>query len=525
MTAEQTTVWVTPHGGESGTEPELHPAEMRITELPTGVLVVDDPIHDQPYRIGDRSMITDAEADQYVQSVFKHLGLHFSTRQLSNTEAYSTKKGTGRWSRGQHMLSTAAATAMHGGTALEIMQMATHDIAHRLGSHRTDDLLTTRGLENAHDTALQQFFVRSGFLQSLRSRHRFGRTGSDPGQEGLSLDAIGDLSNLPQGHINWPGKTGYLEQERLQYLLQEAALWIFGPEKAREIRRHVHREPDSELGDHLVFDDADAAYALVQAQTRCYTEHWTDPLNDVIDEALMTADRGVMVSRAPQAAAERQFYPGDILYALEEDWQAVRNTVAEYDPFVAAMLKIAGKLAEQQRDRHLEYQTGFNRYAGPDGPRWVTLQGTILQPSDRDEQRVVLAPSRRQRRDTLVFEMKPGKARAIDPLVRVSVGGLRRISQLRPDIVQYREQQSQWCGMLFDAVVNLSDVSLGLTNAERRSIEPGLERIHAEWPGALLRPHMSDAEFALRVNDANRRYRQIGRLPVAARSLETVRAS
>jgi len=101
-------VLITPDGNHYPGELAIVSNEMHIIERVDGVLEVHDPLFERPYCIGDRSLIKDETADEFVKLHIQHFLLHASTRQLSNTEPYETKAGTGRWSRMQHMISTVA---------------------------------------------------------------------------------------------------------------------------------------------------------------------------------------------------------------------------------------------------------------------------------------------------------------------------------------------------------------------------------------------------------------------------------
>lgn len=522
---EQGEVYVTPHGGEGDYAEALHEAEMRVIAIAPGVIEVNDVLHGKPYRFGDRSLVRDPVADDYVVASWEVLGHTSSVRQLTNTEKHETKQGTGRWSRAQHMLSAAALTALYGGTPVEIMQMATHDAAHRLGSHRTDDLLTKRGLENAHDDVLLDVMRRNGFLDALIVRGLCDENGVLKDQDGVSVETLYDLSCLPEGFINQPGKKCCLETERAQYIAQEGAIWIYGPTTMREALSHLYRIPDSAHGDHLVFDDVDAARTFEIAQVRCNTEHWADRCNDIIDELIMTADRSMFLSRHPELVDIVRYYPGDVLNGLEEDWQRWREELAEKEPFVSALLKVATTLAAQQRNAHAGFDDSKNRYTGPVLPDWVTIQESLLAAPVRDEQKVVSGHSKKLKGTSIVIEMMPGKVRSINPWVKLPGQDMRRIEDLDPSLAEFRETQSQWTGDCYDAVIDLDHPALGLTRAEKGSIKKGLARIQEEWPLALARPAMPDELYKQRLQKSAERYRDLGRLSVVLGSARALHAA
>lgn len=510
MQLERGTIYRTPNGGYDDRTVDVHPMEMQVVELPDRVLEVHDPLFEAPYRIGDQSLITDPTADDYVVAHWEHHGLHGSTRQLSNTEVYETKTGTGRWSRMQHMLSSAAITAYFGGRPLEIMQMATHDSAHRKGSHRTDDLLDGRGPENSHDGALAAFLKRGGFVNRLQSEGLIDEAGYFKGID-AHIDQVIDLSHLPKGLINWPGKTGNLEAERLQYLLHELGIWVYDPETVREIMSHIYRDPDSPEGDQLLFDDPEAAALLTKGQIRCFTEHWSEKGNDITDELLATIDRFILTSNEEACSPYNDYFPGDALYTLEEDWQGLVDdmTTSQGKAFVAGMSKIVNALCRQQKNVHSDYDNSGNPYRGPVLPEWMTIQESLLRSSDH-QQRTIHQKKKGISTDLLILEMKQGKPRAIDPWVKLPGRDMRRVSDLVPSVREFRADQTRWCDETYDAIIDLTHSSLNLTPSEIRAIREGLEASHEKWPEALRRPAMPDELLERRIAHAGERYRRLG---------------
>jgi hypothetical protein len=519
MSHEALRIHVTPNGDIDSSRPQLHPAEMRVVELDDHVIEVHDVLHAKPYRFGDRSLVTDSVADDYVVANWQHFGHLGSIRQLTNTETYETKPGTGRWSRAQHMLASAALTAMHGGSPLEIMQMASHDNGHRIGSHRTDDLVAGRGGESAHDSDLSSFMMRSGFIAALQQRGVVDPEGNFVNDGGAHISDVINLEGLPQGFINQPGYTRSLEIERAQYLAQEGAIWTYGPEAMREAVSHLHRVPDSVHGDHLVFDDVDAAIMFEKTQVRCFSEHWSEPVNDIIDELLMTCDKAILLSRHPDAGPYTGHAIGDVLYGNEEDWQELRLRVAEDIPVVAILEKVARRLAAQQREAHAQIDGQSEHYEGPILSDWVSLQPTLVT-SDTNPQRTITGRSRNLGGNNLVLEMQPGKTRAINPWVFDGHGTMRRLEDVVPEMADYREKQFQWSGKPYDAVINLDHPTLGFKSAELRLLTRSLNRLHVRWPSAFARPAMSDELLQHRLQSAKEVCRKLGQIGMTDHALE-----
>lgn len=483
--------------------------EVVVWELAENLIEVRDPLCEQPYRIGDSSLITDPTAEAIVLANWRYNARNASTRQLTNTEPFTTKTGTDRWSRMGHELSVAAMTAGFGGSPTEIIEAAVHDEGHRVASHRTDDLLAGRGAENAHDKSLVTYFQRNGFMQYLESKGLVDQAGVVPAY-GLKLVEIieHDEQLLPRSFVNQPGSTGSLEVERLQYIAEEACIWIYEPKLVREGLSHALRAEHPQYGEHIVFDDVEAARLFQVAQTRCLSEHWAEPLNDVVDELLMTIDRRVLTStKLFKDEPTVQYYPGDVLYTSQEDWEAKYANLASHDAFTAGIIKIATGLARQQRAVHAGLQND-NSYRGPMYPSWMSAQ-TLLHVTNVDQG--ITARSKHY----LLAEMRAGKNRSIDPWVVQANGDWQRLSTLVPETVTYRQKQTGWTtGDAYVGIIDYDHPALKLTPAERKALAPGLRRIRENWPAALARPLMPNELLTEQVTLASLRTRQRARTTV-----------
>lgn len=352
--------------------------EVVVWEIADNLLEVSDPLCEEPFRIGDGSLIKDPTAEAIAIENWRYNARSLSTRQLTDVRPFTTKLGTDRWSRMGHELSVAAMTTRFGGSPIEIVSATMHDEGHRVASHRTDDLLAGRGSENDHDKSLVGYFQRNGFLRHLQSKGLIDEKGIIPAY-GVGLTSIidRDEKTLPRSHTNQPSWTMSLEDERLQYIAEEACIWIYEPKLVREGLRHALRAEHPEHGDNIVFDDPEAARLFQIAQTRCSSEHWTEPLNNIIDELLMTVDRRLFTTiKRPHDETTTQYYPGDVMYTSEEDWEEKYKDLATRDAFAAAILKIAAALAKQQRAVH-ETLHSYDSYRGPMYPSWMSAQ-TLL---------------------------------------------------------------------------------------------------------------------------------------------------
>ncbi len=506
----------TPRGAEPSAEPS-QPYEMVVTEHQAAGkatrLDIADPLFDEPYTIGDSSIIEPA-VEEVLLTYWQHNVRQMSTRQLSNTAPFTTKTGTDTWSRMQHELSTAVITARFGGSAQQVLEAGTHDAAHRKSSHLVDDLLGPRGKEDAHE-GVGEYLRSTGFAAKLKQQgildeeERFVRLG------GLPFSAMCGYQGKAPSFTNQSGRLGHMEAERLQYIGQEAAIWIYPLQLVREAMGHAVRDQHKEHGDHVVFDDVDAARLFTKAQIRCHTEHWNDPINDVIDELVMTLDRRLLTDwNHIHTIGEEylRYYPGDVLHVAEEDHYAKYLALAEKDAFTSAILKIALKLAEQQRNVHAAYEKDDD-YQGPQLPAWLNLQEAYeLGIESRESQMLHKVSGSSQ----LVAEMLPGKHRYIDPFVLIQRGVWKRLSDVTPDVEQYRVSQTKYTQKTaYDVVIDFTHPALDLTPAEKRALAPGFKKIQEAWPKALKRPAMPDELLAKQVAIASANTRRRGRLILA----------
>jgi len=393
------------------------------------------------------------------------------------------------------------------------MAMAVHDDGHRIGSHKTDDMLIGRGKEDAHDEDLASFMMRSGFPERLMQAGLIDEHYSFIKLEDLSLHDLMHRSEHENDMTNWPSKSGYLEVERLQYLLHEFGIWVYDMPTAREILSHVERDRDSPLGDHLVFTDQDASVATKKGQIRCQTEHWLEPMNEAVDEFSNTMWRYGLICGDPALARYAAYYPGDTLYTLEEDWQkALMNLGHRHEAFISGFNKICEKLCDLQRRAHAEIDGHHTTYERPAVPDWLSIHERMPIRGD-----VRQGVSFKKIGDTaLLLEIEQAKIRVSDPLVKLPGKGLQRVSQLRPDVEAFQERQGRWSGRAYSAEINLTHPRLGLTTAERKAMRKGLAEIKAKWPDALKRPKMSPEIFRQRIDQARTRYRKIGAVPSQA---------
>jgi hypothetical protein len=488
---------------------QIHPAEMLVTEHPSGILEVNDPLFEEPYRIGDRSLIEDPVTDDFVCTVWDYYGIHMSTRQLHRTERDETYPGSGRWNRMHHTFGAVAITAHYGGTPQQLAEMAVHDLGHRIGSHRYEHVIDNRIADNDHEAGLPAFFRRSGFVDALVDRGLCDEAGVL--KNGMALEELAHSEHNETGITNWPSKTGYPETERLNYILTEKAIWQSSPAEARHILQRVQRDPDSPYGDQLVFSDFDAAVAYTKAQMRCRTENWTEPVTQVSEELMVTMMRYALTLDTPEMESYSLYHPGDSLRALEEDWQTALVGQAHTNAGVRGIMKVFDKLTDWRRRNARDVPVEDYCKYGPLAPDWLTITRSLTAHS-KQYVRGIQRPGGRY----VVINVQPSKPRPTNPLVGAVGGPQDRLLSLDPDLKRYLEQKAFWCENSFDAVIDISSGKLGLSRIEQQGFMRAIsgEARHA-WQAALKRPLMSQEVLTQRITEAGQRCRRLGAVSVA----------
>lgn len=498
--------FITPHGGSAGDAVAFnHEKEMVIHQGAGGLITVHDPLFARPYAIGDKSFFHEDVVGAYLKATIDFFGLHFSTRHLLNVEEREKKVGTGRWSTLQHSIGVAAVSQSLRCSPAQIMYAATHDVAKRIGGHRSDDLLDGRGKEYAHDTARASFLRRSGFIGLLRKR---GIIDGRYRIESLGIP-IWDVIDPPAGRsiINLPGSYGELEPERIQYPLFERNIWIdTDPVAVQEALPSFRIQKDEYGEEHIVCTREEIAHMLHEAVMRCHSELWGEPGDAIMNELLMAQTRFMLTYKDGTTRDLREYAVGDSLYYPEEEWikrsRGMETSLGIL--FNGALEKIFVKYIQHQREVHGEYDNPKNIYSGPLMPPWIRIDYDtsasygLAQHTRYDESS-----------DTLEIEIMPGKQRFVNPYIDdPSTGRRGLLEHLWDGLSDTRARRYQWSARPFSASIDLNHAELNLTSKERDGLRDGLRYAAEHWAEALRRPPMPDDMLRERIVNWGERVRE-----------------
>lgn len=474
--------------------------EVVFTQLPRGVIEVRDPLFASPYRIGDQSFFTNPVVDAYVRATVNYFGLHLSTRHLLNVERYEKKEGTGRWSTLGHSVSVAAVSQFLGCEPGHTMYAATHDVAKRMGGHRSDDLLDGRGNEDAHDRDRWSFITRSGFLAYLQKEGLVDEHGIVEGL-GVTLKQIVDPPEEPSV-INMPSSTGDLEPERVQYGFFERNLWVApGSAANQQAIGQFALYKTTRSTERVICLEEDAAYILWESIVRCHSEEWGELGDAILNELLMAQTRFALTYPDGATADLRRYAVGDSLYFPEEQWLRRLGSMetAGGKHFVSAMARVLEALISHQQKVHAGY-VALGQYQGPVLPSWICTKNVRSRRMSH-AQHTRYSPNE----DALIIEINPGKQRHVNPYILARGGSLVRLEDAHPGLREKREAAYRWSGSPYDVRIDLSHPELALSALEKAALKGGMARMLAEWPQALRRVPMPNELLRARISNWGKR--------------------
>jgi hypothetical protein len=252
---------------------------------------------------------------------------------------------------------------------------------------------------------------------------------------------------------------------------------------------------DDNEGDQLAFTDDMVALESGKEYVRSNSEHWNEPVQDVVNDDLNLAERYFFVCDHPHARNYQQFYPRDYLHTSASLMIDQFDIVAKDDPVMAWFLNTAEGIAKHQRAMHLYNRINHIPYTGPIPP-----EGVNLKRLDREA-----IPNTFDVKDNQFnIELPKGKVRTINPRVILNGGGSTTpLSVIHPEYIDYATQQQQWIGD-YQASIAIEDPKLA------EQIKRALDRIRLSWRNALDRPFMPPSELQRIIQNANSHVRKIG---------------
>jgi len=255
--------------------------------------------------------------------------------------------------------------------------------------------------------------------------------------------------------------------DRLQYTVTELLLWFDHDQalpEAREIVRSICSPENMVItssGD-LAFKDIESARIFAKGYLLLTTEHWNDPINRVQLHLLIEAAKRSVIKRridwmdAVDKGTTR--YPDEYFLGVDEDIvDGMQTGPQNRDDFMYAVKNLLYSIAMQERERYATYKLGeYSAFLLDDkahdypsellGPKRVEFGPPSSQVSievnfDEAEQGGSRVPRLREG-NGICYDLRPLKNRHVDPLVVLSSGEAKRLSEVDNNYANLlREQQ------------------------------------------------------------------------------------
>lgn len=467
-------------GGES----DVQHAETILHIDDAHTITVQSPLWEGPYTIGDGNTFRDPRTDEFLRLMTLHQFHHFSTRQLSFVEELETRPGTSRFVRLGHMLDSAKLLQDLGATFEQQVQTAISDLGHPAGSHlRGDFMVGDYAVQETHDGDLWNYLVASGFTRELVAAGLLEADGRLAGSY-CSLKELADPRSPRQEDIVECARPDN-NADRAQFTLHEGVI-IHDITEVREAVASIIRV-ETKDGERMAMRDPEAARLLYKLAVRHQSENWAEPLHRVVEELAILPDRYLFCTdnQAAEFQAFQDYYPVDYTRTNEESWHRTIKELGAIDPFVPNILAIAQAVAAHQRPVFKEYIGDDDAYKGPVVPLGITLQEGSRRA--RSMMSISVEPSGSE----LWIALPQPKYRGpIDSLV-VTKNGLRRISEIDPELPKYADSRRSWIVPLLAKISVPREVG--------RELQYGIRQVNRHWsntkanqkyPNPALRPPM-----------------------------------
>lgn len=500
-----------------GTERPASEALFRFRLLNGGGVEVYHPFHGTTI-IKEGEAFADPSMDAAAIVLFTKMPYLVDSMKLNRPRRYETRLFAGEYPELSHCFSLGILAVEFGGGPMDILDALYNDASKIYNGHQGDDNYQGHGLENLHDQERARFFERAGITEALIEAGTLRRevSGIYVGKTRLTIERLlsEDEATVRASFLSNKHPSRRLDADRFQYNEEERWLvnWAANrnmPDPSRipfaladlsisSIARRVVLE-DGE-GDQLVFTDDQAALNAAQDYIRHNTEHWTEPVQDLVNDILNLAERYFFLCDHPHAKNFQYFYPRDYLHTSSSMMFQEFEQVAQGDPVMRWFLETAATIAADQRQKNLAYNNG-NSYTGPRPPDGVTIT-----PKD------VISPENFDVKDgKFVIDLPKGKTRTINP--RILNGGSLALplSELRPEFNDFRKTYHQWVGN-YSATVEIESPELAA------KLKEALQLIKGQWSHALdARPFMPPAELRRTIEEANDWVRRAGRIALQAK--------
>jgi hypothetical protein len=260
-------------------------------------------------RIGDQSTITDRSLDAAAVVLFQRMPFLIDSMKLNRPRRFETRLFAGEYAQLSHCYSLGRLAVEFGGGPMDVLDALFNDASHVHNGHQAEDNYQGHGQENLHDHERARFFQRAGILDAMieAGALQARSAGIYVGNTRLTIDKLlsEDEVTIRRSFLSNKHSARRLDADRFEYneyerLLTHWASHMDMPEPGRvplalaslsldAIARRIILE-DGE-GDQLVFTDEEAAMNSSVDYVRHNSEHWCEPVQDLLNDILNLAER------------------------------------------------------------------------------------------------------------------------------------------------------------------------------------------------------------------------------------------
>jgi hypothetical protein len=465
--------------------------------------------------LGNGEAFMDSSMDAAATVLFGKMPYLVDSMKLNRPRKYETRLFAGEYPELSHCFSLGLLAVEFGGGPMDILDALYNDASKMYNGHQGDDNYQGHGREDLHDRERAKFFERAGITEALIEAGTLRRevSGIYVGRTRLTIERLlsEDEATVRASFLSNKHKNRPLDADRFQYNEEERWLvnWAANknmPDPSRipfalaglaldSISRRLVLE-DGE-GDQLVFTNEQAAWDSSVDYIRHNTEHWTEPVQDLVNDILNLAERYFFLCNHPHAKNFQYFHPPDYLHTSSSLMFEQFDQVAKNDPVMRWFLDTAADIAKDQRTKNIHYNNGRS-YAGPNPPDGIELSKTKIEDPGNPHFDII--------NGQFVIELPEGKNRTINP--RILNGGDKAIplTKIRPEFNEYKAEMRQWANHHL-AKVDIDEPTLAL------EIKCALEMIKQDWAKALAsRPFMPPMELRRNINEANEYVLKTGKI-------------
>lgn len=377
--------------------------------------VVHDPLFPEPWIIGDGSRFAGLP-DALVVDSLRHPH-QAGNLQLVQDEPRATSPPLGNWSVLDHQIGTAMLARMIGLPDAFQAIAAVHDATKPVGGQPFEWNFEGCGVDSMSDMMMPRYMRAAGVLERLVEGGHVESDGWVP-TLGMEFDWILKLNHTPphapEGThpLNYPGRTGYLDIDRAQYIVGQAVRSLLDIPTAQALTAAMEYHGETAgFGPQIVVNDIKAAEMLFKFQTLEAVYDWGSALGIIGDMLFCRQLISHEIAAEPSYNLFDQMWTtqGIARHRLEADWD--RN------PLLSALHKIETAIADHIRKIYEDCMfnpAGYEQFAkaGLPLPEWLTIQPSTQKFTNQFEAIWPdVAPGNVGNFNYLLFDVHPGKLR------------------------------------------------------------------------------------------------------------------